>query len=392
LQRSRMKHLERTGVSEADQVTKIMERPDRFLSGVLFGNNLVNAAAAALATALAISLWGENENSAVLIGTIIITAVLLIFGEITPKTIAMRHSERLALFYARPVKIFLWVLTPILAVLSWIASGVAKIVGGTSVWKNVVTVTEDEIRTMITVGKEEGVVEEAEAEMLHNIFDFGDHSVSEAMTPRPDIVWIEQGTNLCNFLSIYADAPHSRFPVYHEDTENVIGLISAKDVLMAQARHNLNATTSIDELVRPIMFVPNSKRIGQAFAEMQATGNRMVIVVDEFGSVDGIATVEQLIEEIVGELGDELMTSTKDFETIDEHTFEVDGGMRVDEANEHLELNLPSGNYETVAGFMLAQLGHIPKENEQMRYGSLRLIVTKMRGMRIESIRMLKGG
>lgn len=390
LQRVRMKHLERTGVAQADLVAKIMEKPEKFLSGILLGNNLVNAGAAALATAIAISLW-SNENTAVLIGTITVTAVVLIFGEIAPKTIATRHSEGLALFYARPVKVFLWLFTPAIAVLSWISSGIAKLVGGTPVGKNVVTVTEDEIRTMITVGREEGVVEEVEAEMLHNIFEFGDQPVTEAMTPRPDIVWVEQGTKVSEFLEIYSEAPHSRFPVYYEDTENVIGLLSAKDMLMGQAKHTIDDDSTIDDLVRPIMFVPNSKRIGETFAEMQQTGGRMAIVVDEFGSVDGLVTLEQMLEEVVGQLGDELSPTDKDFELIDEHTFEVDGGMHVDEANEHLGLNLPLGNYETVAGFVLAHLGYIPRENEQMKYGHLRLVVTKMRGLRIESIRVFKG-
>jgi putative hemolysin len=389
LQRVRMKHMERTGVAQADLVAKIMEKPEKFLSGVLLGNNLVNAGAAALATAIAISLW-SNETTAVLIGTITVTAVLLIFGEIAPKTIATRHSEGLALFYARPVKVFLWLFTPPIAVLSWISSGIAKLVGGTPVGKNVVTVTEDEIRTMITVGREEGVVEETEAEMIHNIFEFGDLPVFEAMTPRPDIVWVEQGTKVSEFLEIYSEAPHSRFPVYYEDTENVIGLLSAKDVLMGQAKHTIDDDSTIDDLVRPIMFVPNSKRIGETFAEMQQTGSRMAVVVDEFGSVDGIVTLEQMLEEVVGQLGDELSPTDKDFELIDEHTFEVDGGMHVDEANEHLGLNLPLGDYETVAGFVLAYLGYIPKENEQMKYGNLRLVVTKMRGLRIESIRVFK--
>jgi CBS domain containing-hemolysin-like protein len=389
LQRTRMKHLERTGVAEADRVTKIMEKPEKFLSGVLLGNNIVNAAAAALATAIAIDLL-TGEGAAVLAGTIIVSTVLLVFGEITPKTIATRHSEKLALFYARSVQTFLWLLTPILAVLSWIASAVAKIVGGTPVWKNVVTITEDEVRTMITVGLEEGVIEESEAEMLHNIFEFGDDPVSEAMTPRPDIVWVEQGTTLREFLDIYAVAPHSRFPVFQEDRENVLGLLSAKDVLMAQAKKEVREDSPVDSLLRPVMFIPNSKRIGETFGEMQATDTRMAIVVDEFGSVDGVVTLEQLLEEIVGELGDELIATTKDFEAIDERTFEVDGGMHVDEANEQLGLDLPAGDYETVAGFVLAHLGHIPKRNEQMRYKDLRMVVTKMRHRRIESIRVFR--
>ena len=159
---------------------------------------------------------------------------------------------------------------------------------------------------------------------------------------------------------------------------------------MAQAKNAIREDGPIDGLLRPVMFIPNSKRIGETFGEMQASDTRMAIVVDEFGSVDGVVTLEQLLEEIVGELGDELITTTKDFEAIDERTFEVDGGMHVDEANEQLGLDLPTGDYETVAGFVLAYLGHIPKRNEQMRYKDLRMVVTKMRHRRIESIRVFR--
>ena len=161
---------------------------------------------------------------------------------------------------------------------------------------------------------------------------------------------------------------------------------------MAQAKREILEESPIDSLIRPVMFVPNSKRIGETFGEMQATDTRMAVVVDEFGSIEGVVTLEQLLEEIVGELGDELITTTKDFETIDERTFEVDGGMHVDEANQQLGLGLPAGDYETVAGFMLAHLGHIPKKNEQVRYGNLRIVVTKMRHRRIESLRVFKEG
>jgi magnesium and cobalt exporter, CNNM family len=390
LQRIRMKHLERTEVAQADLVAKIMKKPEKFISGVLLGNNVVNCTAAALATAIAISLWRSNESMAVLVGTIIVTFVVLIFGEITPKTIATRHSEQIALALARPVEVFLWVLTPVLTVLSTIASAVGKVTGGTSGSKTVVAVTEDEIRTMISVGQAEGVIAEAQAEMLHNIFEFEDQPVSIAMTPRPDVVWVEQGSTLREFLNVYSKSPYSRFPVYREEIDNVVGLLSSKDVLMAQAKHTIEETDTIDGLVRPVMLIPESKRLGEAFAEMRAGDNRIAVAVDEFGTIVGLVTLEQLLEEIVGQLGDEIRGSPKDFETIDEHTFDVDGGMRVDEVNEELGLKLPEGDYETVAGFMLTRLGRIPKEYDQIKYGNLRLVVTKMRGLRIESMRIIR--
>jgi len=187
LQRIRIRHMESKGVEGADRVAKVMEKPERFLSTVLLGNNLVNTAAAALGTAIAISFW--RADVAVLVATVAVTAILLVMGEVVPKIIAAQHSERMALLYATPIRLLLWVLFPAVSVLCWIGTGFSKLAGGTPVPR--VLVTEDEIRTMISVGEEEGVVEEAEAKMLHRVFEFTDHPVHDAMTPRPDVIWIE---------------------------------------------------------------------------------------------------------------------------------------------------------------------------------------------------------
>ncbi|MDY6834427.1 MAG: hemolysin family protein [Chloroflexota bacterium] len=387
LQRIRMKHLEMTGVAEADRVSRIMKRPERFLAAVLFGNNIVNTAAAALATGIAITLWGQETG--VVAATIVTAVALLLVGEIIPKTIATQYAERISLVYARPVGILLWILSPVVSVLGWMGGSLAEMVAGPNSTPKTL-VTEDEIRTMIKVGKLEGVVEEGEARMLHNVFEFGDHPVRDAMTPRPDLSWVEEGMTLGRFLDLYAQLPHSRFPVFKGDHDEVIGMLSIKDVLMSQAMNNLSRDEPIDSLVRPIIFIPNTKRIGETFSEMQSRDIRMAVVVDEFGSVDGIVTLEQLLEEIVGYIGDELRGVQKDFEAIDERTFEVDGGMRVEEANEFLELNLPEGDYETVAGFVLTHLGRIPEQGEQLKYENLKIVIVKVRGRRLEKITFIK--
>ena len=387
LQRIRMKHLEKVKVAGADRVARIMERPEKFLTTILLGNTVTNTLLAVLGTAIAVSLWGEG--TAVLITTISVALMLLIFAEITPKTIATRHSERVALLYARPVRLILALLSPLVLVLGWIGSGLAKLIGGTPEPQTLVS--EDEIRTMISLGKEEGVVEEAEARMLHEVFEFGHHAVREAMTPRTDIISIEQGTPLGEFLQTYSQTPHSRFPVFQGSTDNVVGILSIKDVLVAQAQGAIDRDSSLEGLVRPIAFVPDSKRIGELFAEMQSRGDQMTMVVDEFGGVDGVVTMEQLLEEIVGQIRDELAPGRMpEFETIDEHTFDIDGNMRAEEANEELGLELPPGEYETMAGFVLSLLGHIPKEGEQVRHENFKLVITRMRGMRIEKLRVIK--
>ena len=385
LPKFRIQHLVDTKVKGAKRVARLMEQPERLLSTILLGNNFVNVAAAALATVLAVSVWGQEQG--VLIATLGLTIVILIFSETTPKMMATRHAERIVFLFARPIQFLSWLFSPPVAVLSWIASGISRLVGGTPLPRSLVS--EEEIRSMISVGHREGTVEQDEAEMLHKVFEFGDRPVSEVLIPRPEVIAVEKGTTLAGFLKLYAENPKSRFPVYEENMDNVVGVVSIKDTLMALATDGLDRESPIDELIRPAYFTPESKRIGELFAEMRDENYRMCVVVDEFGGTAGVVSLSRLMEEIVGPVGDELAEAEKEYEPIDENTFQVDGGMRVEEANEEMGLDLPTGDYETVAGFVLHLLGHIPRQGEQVRYKDLKM-VTEMRGHKIEEISLTK--
>jgi putative hemolysin len=387
LQRVKVEHMASTGVRGAARVSRMLDRPDRLLSIILLGNNLVNTGAAALATALIVSIWrnhGWQEEGGILVATIAVTIILLIFGETIPKTIAIRHTERLSILFARPIEWLLWILIPFVVVLSWIASGLSKLLGGTPVPRSLAS--EEEIRNMITVGHREGTVEESEARMLHKVFDFGDRRVREVMVPRPEVVAIEQGSKVADFLSLYAQFPRSRFPVFNENMDNVVGILAIKDALMAQAKGAIDRQSPIDELLRPAYFTPETKLISELFNEMRDSNFRMAVVVDEFGGTAGIVMLSRLVEEIVGEVGDELAAVEKDYEALDAYTFEIDGGMRIEEANEEMGLELPEGEYETVAGFVLNLLRRIPGLNEQIVYKDMKLVVSEMRGVKIEKI------
>ena len=386
LERFRVQHLVETKVRGAKQVAKMIERPERFLSTILLGNNLVNTAAAALGTILAVSIWGQEKG--VIIATLGVAVVLLIFAETMPKTLANRHAEKLSLMLVKPIEIISWLFTPFVVVLSWISFGLTRLVGGTPVPRSLVS--EEEIRTMIRVGHREGTVEEAEAEMLHKVFEFGDRPVGEVIVPRPEVVSVEKGTTLADFLAIYAESPMSRFPVYEENMDNVVGILSIKDVLMATAKGTVNSEGTIDELIRPAYFTPETKRISELFTEMRDKNYRMCVVVDEYGGTAGVVSLSRLMEEIVGPVGDELAAAEKEYEVVDEYTFQIDGGMRIEEANEELGLSLPEGDYETVAGFVLGLLGRIPKQGQQLRYRDLKIVVTKMRGLKIEEVLVTK--
>ena len=386
LQRIRMEHMVESNVRGAKRVARMIQRPEKLLSTILLGNNFVNVAAAALGTVIAVELWGQRWG--VLIATVAVTILILIFAETTPKTIATQHAERLSLIFARPIELISWLFIPFVIALSWIASGFTKLVGGTPVSRSLAS--PEEIRTMISVGHKEGTVEEHEAEMLHKVFEFGDRPVNEVMVPRLEVVAIEQGSKLSDFLTLYAESPLSRFPVYQENMDNVVGILSVKDVLMAQAKGTISDETVIDDLVRPAYFAPETKRINELFVEMRDKNYRMCVVVDEYGGTAGIVSLSRLVEEIVGPVGDELAEVEKEYEVINEYTFQIDGSMRIEEVNEEMELELPEGDYDTVAGFVLHLLGHIPKPNEQLRYKGLKLVITEMRGLKIEKILLTK--
>lgn len=387
LQKIRLKHMESQGIARAGRVAKILEKPGRFISTIVLGNNFVNTSAAALGTAIAISVWG-NQGTTILVATVVVTISLLVMGEVVPKIIGAQHSERITLLYVTPVTFLSWLLSPAVTVLDWIGNTASGLIGGMPTQRAIIT--EEEIRTMISVGKEEGVVGETEAKMLDNVFEFGDHPIEEVVIPRTDVVWVAKGTKVADFLKVYSQYPHTRFPVYEETTDNVVGAFSIKDMLMAQAKGEIENETLIDELVRPVIFAPETKRIGRLFTEMQSKGTQMAVVVDEYGGISGIVTLKQLLAQVVGRFGDELSRLSQEFQAIDEHTYDVDGSMRIDEVNETVGLSLPGGDYETIAGLVLHGLGHIPKEGEQLRHGNLKLVVKEMKGLKIEKVRIIK--
>lgn len=386
IQRLRLEHLVRTNHPKAKTVARILENPEKLLATVLFGINLFETAVATLGTVIAVTVWEQNLGLA--LATIIITVITLIFAELIPKSLAVRHSERLALLYAGPIEVISYILYPFVYVLNHIGIRFTRLAGEETSLKPIVS--EEELHTAIEVGEEQGIWEEGQAEMLHKAFEFADRPVKEVMQPRTEVAWLKQGATLAEFLEAYRRFPYSRFPVYRDTIDDVIGVISIKDVLMAQANNSLTKDSRLDDLVRPVHFVPETKKLGELLAEMRDHNYHMVIVVDEYGGVVGVATLEHLTAEIMGKIGDELASKKKDFVTIDANTFEIDAGLRIEDVNEELELNLPPGDYETVAGFILSHLGRIPKQGEHLQYKDLKLTILEMRGRKIERILITK--
>jgi len=383
MSRIRVKHLLSNDVKFADILESFKDNPGVFLSAILLSNNLVNMAIAALATVIFVDLLGE-ENLGALVATIVATIVLLIFGDVVPKTIATQHNEKLALAYAIPIQIVIWVLYPFVWVLNKIGAGFTRITTDSS--GNRVTVDEAEIRTAIDVGEAEGVWKETEADMIHRAFEFSDRPVRDVMQPRTEISFIEEGTSLKDFFDIYREHPISRFPIYRDMPDNVTGMLTVKDVLMAVAKNEIGNNDPIDSLIRPAYFVPETKRLGELLTEMRDHNFHMAIVIDEFGGVAGIANLEHLAAELMGSMGDEMRADEKEIMPIDANTYDIDGGLRIEEANDQLNLELPEGEYDTVAGFILSHLGRIPHQGDHFKYRDLTIAITEMSNRKIERI------
>ena len=384
LSRVRLMHLVNIRRPGAVRVSQLVERPEKLLATVLLSNNLVNTAAAALATAVAISLI-DSVNLAVLVATIGITLLLLVFGETLPKTLAWSRAETVAFTVSRPLILVGWILSPAVHLLQGISLLLNRAFGITSIHSQL---TEEEIRTMISVGAQAGAVEPTEAEMLEKVFHFGDRQVQEIMTPRTEVVWVEKDTVLGEFLKTYSGQTHTRFPVFEGDMENIVGILSVKDLLQTMAQSGLQPKSSVTNVLRPAYFVPETKLIGQLFSELRQEGQQMVIVIDQFGGVSGLVTLKSLLEVIVGPVGEEGEPAREEFAAIGENIYEVDAGIGIQEGNDELGLDLPEGNYQTLAGFILERLGHIPQEGEHFYYKDVRLEVTEMRRVKIERVQV----
>jgi CBS domain containing-hemolysin-like protein len=384
--RIRIRHLAEEGSKSAQALERIRERDDLFFSSIVLLQNLFVVIASSLAGLLAVDLaggWG------LLVGTAIVTGAIALFGEVTPKVLAATAADRIALVLARPTELLTIVLRPVAIVFAAVPNLLTRTLfsgGG----EDSPTVTEAELRMLIDIGAEEGAFGEAEAELMERVFRFYDRRVNELMVPRTEVVGLETGTSIEAFYKVFNETPHTRFPVFRDSLDSVTGVVNIKDVLRAVAQGRASQDTPIDALVRPAYSVPETKLAGELLVEMQERRGQMALVVDEFGGIAGIITLEQLLEEMVGPVVDELGRKEQEFQTIDEQTVRVDGGMGVHEAREELELPIPEGDYETVAGYVLSLLGHLPHVGESVEGDGLQITVVEVDERKIEQLVITK--
>lgn len=384
LNKIRVRRLMEKNVKNAFVIHRLLKHPNKMLATILVGNNLVNIAAASIATSLAINVFG-SKGIGIAIG--IMTFLVLVFGEITPKGFAMRNAERISLKIARPIEILVRILYPVVKVLTILTNPIIKAVGG-EVKKLGPLVTEGEIKMLIDVGEEEGVIEKGEKEMIEGIFEFGETTVKEVLVPRIDMDCIDAEASFEEVLNLVVETGHSRIPIYEKSIDNIIGILHTKDLLkfLKEGRTDI----SIKETLKPAYFVPETKKLDDLLRELQRQKIHMAIVVDEYGGIAGLVTLEDLLEEIVGEIADEYDIEEAPLQRIDDRTAIVDAKMNIGEVNESLGIALPEGDFESVGGLIFKMLDKIPTEGEKIVIGNVTIIVGKMEGQRMAKVKIIK--
>ncbi len=367
-------------VAGARRMAELVERPTRFLPTVLVGNNLVNTAAATLGTLIAVQFFTDAGIGAT-VATVGIAALLIIFCESIPKAIAARYSERVALLVSPPVtwieKVMFPLVAPVQALNRWVISRLGKMTDEG-------LVTQEELKLLVSLGRESGAVDETEAGMILRMLRITERQVQGVMTPRTEIVWVRWGMLLSEFLEFNARQYFSRFPVFGRDLDDVIGVLAARDVLQAMGRGELEPSESVTELVQPAYFVPETKPILEAITEMRQSGAHMAIAVDEYGGVAGLVTFRELMEEIVG--GVKEAGIEEPYRAVNERTYEVKGNTRVDDLNDATGLGLPEGDYDTIAGLIFKLLGRIPRQGETLECGNILFEVAQMQGPKVVKV------
>jgi len=387
--RYRIEHRGEEGDNRAKLVVQIFDQYEKFFGTILLLGNLFNIMVASVGTTLAIATIGGGEPTFLssVVATAIATVAIVVVGELTPKTLALVAAERWALITARTVLILMTVAWPVVFAFTLVPRGIIHLFGGKDSLKSPI-VTAGELRTLIDLGEAEGTVEENTGEMLENIFRFGEMEVRDVMTPRTEIIWIQADVTFGAFMDSYRSSPHTRFPVFDTDYDDVVGIFSVKDVLGSLSESKLDMDHPVINLMRQANFVPETKRLDDLFEEMQESGHKITLVVDEFGGIAGLITMTKLVEQIVGRTGEEGNKPDRRFVTVNENTFVLDGGFEIGEANDELGLDIPEGDYETIAGFFLEQAQHMPDIGTRVRFGNLRMQIGEMEGSKIVTIRV----
>ncbi|MCI9583930.1 HlyC/CorC family transporter [Clostridiaceae bacterium] len=375
----RMRTLADAGDARASFVLKVIGNPSKMLSAILIGNNIVNLYASSLSTMLATKLWG---NEAVGLATGVLTLLILVFGEITPKTISTISAETIALRFARYIYVIMVVLTPVIAVVNQLSFMVLRLLR-VDPNKKAEAITEDELRTIVEVSHEEGVIESEEKKMINNVFDFGDSVAKDIMVPRIDMSFVDVNAAYPELMDQFREEKYTRFPVFEETTDNVIGVINIKDIFLGGDVEDF----SVRKFLRQPLYTYEFKKVSELMLEMRKTDVNIVIVLDEYGATAGLITLEDMLEEIVGEIRDEYDGDEEELvRELGECEYVVEGSMKLDDLNDRLGLSLESEDYDSIGGLVIGYLDHLPEEGEDVTIGNVRLVVEHVEKNRIDKI------
>lgn len=383
--RLRIRERLEAGDRRAELAHRLLEDPARVLTTLLVADNIVNVGASVLGAVLAIRLFGPER--AALYAFLAMVVLILVVGEIVPKTIAGRHADGLVLTLTRPIYLLSRLLSPIIRVLSLASSVMVRPLGG-RVNVNSPMVTEEEIRMLVKMGEEEGVIEQDEREMIHSIFEFGDTVAREVIVPRMDMDVVEDSATVADAVQLILATGHSRVPVFHESIDNIVGVLYLKDLLKPLVEGRM--TAPVVEFTRPAYYVPESKRLDELFREMQRRKVHLAIVVDEYGGTSGLVTNENLLEQIVGPILDEHDVEERLVEVLNDQVALVNGRTPIGEVNDLLRLDLPAGEVDTIGGFVYSLLGHVPQPGERVPYDGLEITVEQVEGQRIGKVKITR--
>lgn len=376
----RMRTLADNGDKRATRVLRVTGNPGKMLSAILIGNNIVNLSASSISTSLAIHLFG---NTGAGIATGILTFLILIFGEVTPKTMATIKADSMSLTVAAPIGFLMKILTPVIFIINKLSLGLMFLLH-VNIKDAQKKMTEEELRTIVDVSQENGVIEHEERDMIHNLFDFGDAEAKEIMVPRIDMTFVQADATYQEVLDIFRQDMFTRLPVYEDSTDNVIGIINMKDFLL----QNDTPEFSVRNLLREPYFTYEHKNTADLFLEMRKSSISLAIVLDEYGVTAGLITLEDLLEEIVGEIRDEYDADEEDDITrISDREFYVLGSANLNDVSEALSLHFTSDDYDTIGGYCLGLLDHLPEKNEIiLTDNNILLRIDRMEKNRIERI------
>lgn len=392
ISRLRLRHLMEKDDARAKIAQKIRDQHDRLFSAVILSGNLFTILATSIGTAIAIDFFGESrEDIGIVAATIVMTFLTVVFGELAPKTFAVTYAEKLALLLARPMEIYIKLISPFVWIFNRSSNFIIRLLGG-EIRPAPQLLTEEEMKAMISLGAEEGAIEKGEKKILHKVFEFGDTNVTEAMIPRTEIVAIEEDAFVADVLDLVAKEGYSRYPIIKETVDNVVGILYIKDILLKMSKEEITTRTPIKQLARDAYFIPESKMVTALLDDMQKKKFQIAIIVDEHGGTSGLITLEDIMEEIVGGLQDEFeaIESEKEVEVLDESTFIVAGHTGVSEVSELIGKKIESEEFHTIGGFLFGLFGHLPKVGEQLRYHDLRFLILEMDSKKIEKIKITK--